>query len=36
MNTTMNWLVVYPEIALLAMTCVIAIGDLFSDDPSGG
>jgi NADH-quinone oxidoreductase subunit N len=33
MNTTMNWLVVYPEIALLAMTCVIAIGDLFSDDP---
>jgi len=32
-TTTMNWLVVYPEIALLAMTCVIMIGDLFSDDP---
>jgi NADH-quinone oxidoreductase subunit N len=29
----MNWLVIYPEIALLAMACVIAVGDLFSDDP---
>jgi NADH-quinone oxidoreductase subunit N len=33
MNSTMNWLVIYPEIALLAMTCAIAIGDLFSHDP---
>jgi NADH-quinone oxidoreductase subunit N len=32
-TTTMNWLVAYPEMALLAMTCVIAIGDLFSNDP---
>ena len=28
----MNWLVVYPEILLLVMTCVIALVDLFVDD----
>ena len=28
----MNWLVVYPEIVLLAMTCVIAVADLFVTD----
>jgi NADH-quinone oxidoreductase subunit N len=30
----MNWLVVYPEIVLLALTCVIAIADLFVTDPA--
>ena len=30
----MNWLVVYPEIVLLAMTCVIAVADLFVTDPA--
>ena len=29
----MNWQVVYPEIWLLAATCVIAIADLFISDP---
>jgi NADH-quinone oxidoreductase subunit N len=30
----MNWLVVYPEIVLLTMACVIAIVDLFVTDPA--
>jgi NADH-quinone oxidoreductase subunit N len=30
----MNWLVVYPEIVLLVMACVIAITDLFVTDPA--
>jgi NADH-quinone oxidoreductase subunit N len=30
----MNWHVVYPEIVLLAMACVIAIVDLFVTDPA--
>ncbi len=30
----MNWIVVYPEVVLLAMTCVIAIVDLFVTDPA--
>ena len=29
----MNWLAIYPEITLLALTCVIAIVDLFVTDP---
>ncbi|MBA2723880.1 MAG: NADH-quinone oxidoreductase subunit NuoN [Methylibium sp.] len=29
----MNWLAVYPQILLLAMTCVIALVDLFSTSP---
>ncbi|WP_421885081.1 NADH-quinone oxidoreductase subunit NuoN [Methylibium sp.] len=29
----MNWLAVYPEILLLAMTCVIALVDLYSQSP---
>jgi NADH-quinone oxidoreductase subunit N len=29
----MNWLAVYPEIVLLAMTCVIALVDLYSHSP---
>jgi NADH-quinone oxidoreductase subunit N len=29
----MNWLVVLPEIVLLTMACVVAIADLFVDDP---
>ncbi|HEY2977322.1 MAG TPA: NADH-quinone oxidoreductase subunit NuoN [Burkholderiaceae bacterium] len=29
----MNWLVVYPEIVLLTMACVVAIVDLFVNDP---
>lgn len=29
----MNWLAVYPEIVLLAMTCVIALVDLYSQSP---
>ena len=29
----MNWLVVYPEIVLLAMACVVALVDLFVTDP---
>jgi NADH-quinone oxidoreductase subunit N len=32
--TAMNWLVVYPEIVLLAMTCVVAVADLFVTDSS--
>ncbi len=31
---TMNWQVLYPEIVLLAMACVIAIVDLFVTDPA--
>ncbi len=31
--TTMNWLVVYPEIVLLVMACVVALVDLWSADP---
>ncbi len=31
---TMNWLVVYPEIVLLSMACVIAVVDLFVTDPA--
>jgi NADH-quinone oxidoreductase subunit N len=31
---SMNWLVVYPEIVLLVMACVIAITDLFVTDPA--
>ncbi|MEY4754262.1 MAG: hypothetical protein RJA44_1937, partial [Pseudomonadota bacterium] len=31
--TAMNWLAVSPEIALLAMACVIALVDLFVTDP---
>jgi NADH-quinone oxidoreductase subunit N len=30
----MNWLVIYPEIVLLGMTCVIAVVDLFVTDPA--
>jgi NADH-quinone oxidoreductase subunit N len=30
----MNWLVVYPEIVLLAMACVIAVVDLWVTDPA--
>ncbi|MBB4844940.1 NADH-quinone oxidoreductase subunit N [Paucibacter oligotrophus] len=30
---TMNWLAVYPEIILLAMTCVVAMVDLWVTDP---
>ena len=30
---TMNWLVAYPEIFLLLSTCVIAVADLFVNDP---
>jgi NADH-quinone oxidoreductase subunit N len=30
----MNWLVVYPEIALLAMACVITLVDLWVTDPA--
>jgi NADH-quinone oxidoreductase subunit N len=30
---SMNWLVLYPEIFLLAMACVIVIVDVFSHDP---
>ncbi|EWS61077.1 NADH-quinone oxidoreductase subunit N [Methylibium sp. T29-B] len=29
----MNWLAIYPEIVLLAMTCVIALVDLYSRSP---
>jgi NADH-quinone oxidoreductase subunit N len=31
---SMNWLALYPEIVLLAMTCVIAIIDLYVTDPA--
>jgi NADH-quinone oxidoreductase subunit N len=31
---SMNWLVVYPEIVLLGMACVIAVADLFVTDPA--
>ncbi len=31
--TTLNWLVVYPEIVLLVMACVVALVDLASHDP---
>ena len=34
--TEMNWLVVYPELVLLAMACVIALADLFVTDPRRG
>lgn len=30
----MNWLVVYPEIVLLAMACVVALVDLWVTDPA--
>ena len=30
----MNWLVVYPEIILLSMACLIAVVDLFVTDPA--
>ena len=30
----MNWPVVFPEIVLLTMACVIAIADLFVSDPA--
>ena len=29
----MNWLVIYPQIVLLSMACVVALADLFSSDP---
>ncbi len=32
--TAMNWLVVYPEIVLLLMACVIAVVDLWVTDPA--
>ena len=32
----MNWLVIYPEIWLLAAVCAIAIIDLFVTDPGRG
>ena len=32
--TSLNWQVLYPEIVLLAMACVIAIVDLFVTDPA--
>ncbi|MCV2368996.1 NADH-quinone oxidoreductase subunit NuoN [Roseateles oligotrophus] len=32
--TNMNWLAVYPEVALLLMACVIAMVDLFVTDPA--
>jgi NADH-quinone oxidoreductase subunit N len=31
---SMNWLVLYPEMVLLAMTCVIAVVDLYVLDPA--
>jgi len=34
--TSMNWLVIYPEIWLLLAACVIAIADLFVVDPERG
>lgn len=33
MESSMNWLAIYPEILLLGMTCVIALVDLFSNSP---
>jgi len=33
MESSMNWLAVYPEILLLGMTCAIALIDLFVDSP---
>ena len=30
---SMNWQVLHPEMLLLAMTCVIAIVDLYTTDP---
>jgi NADH-quinone oxidoreductase subunit N len=30
----MNWLVVYPEIVLLAMACLVALVDLWVTDPA--
>jgi NADH-quinone oxidoreductase subunit N len=33
MNTPMNWSVIWPEILLLTMACVVAILDLFVKDP---
>ncbi|MFY9509772.1 MAG: NADH-quinone oxidoreductase subunit NuoN [Rubrivivax sp.] len=32
--TTMNWLVIYPEVWLLLAACVITIADLFVTDPA--
>ena len=32
--TAMNWLVVYPEVVLLLMACVIAVVDLWVTDPA--
>ena len=32
--SVMNWQVLYPEIVLLAMACVIALDDLFVTDPA--
>jgi NADH-quinone oxidoreductase subunit N len=32
--TSMNWLVIYPEIVLLAMACVITLADLWVKDPA--
>ncbi len=29
----MNWFVIYPEIFLLIMACVVALLDLWSQDP---
>ena len=31
--TPMNWPVVYPELWLLVMACVVLLADLFSNDP---
>ncbi|MFO1221082.1 MAG: NADH-quinone oxidoreductase subunit NuoN [Burkholderiaceae bacterium] len=33
MTESLNWLLVYPEIVLLAMACVVAIVDLYVTDP---
>ena len=30
----MNWLVVFPEIVLLAMACVVVVADLWVTDPA--
>jgi NADH-quinone oxidoreductase subunit N len=34
MSTALNWTVATPEIVLLAMACVVALVDLFADDPA--
>src|ERR1043166_5996404 len=31
--TNMNWLAIYPEILLLVMACVVAMGDLWGKHP---